>query len=130
MMAAAWERWPKGASPPADHVGDELLRALLEQADAKRAEAVLGRLLDESDQGQDPHWLGEVAVQAAHAKAPDLALRVWKRKAALDLTDQAGLAELCAAGLGAQLRELYAGLARRAPGNRAVAEALKTLEGR
>jgi len=130
LMAAAYDRWPKDAWPPAGNVGDGLMRLMLAQGDVKGAEKIVAGLLDDPARGGDPGWLGEVAVAAARAKAVDLAVRLWQRKMALDLTDQKGLDELAAAGLGEQLRELYSALTKRAPGNQAVAAALQKLERR
>jgi len=81
----------------------------------------------EPDYGDNPRWLGEFAVLAARNGAPELAMRLWRAKANLDLTDQAGLDDLAASGLVDRLRDYYAALAKQAPENTFVAVALKKL---
>ncbi|HUT61547.1 MAG TPA: hypothetical protein VNA25_27215 [Phycisphaerae bacterium] len=127
MMTSAYGRWPRDAYPPARRAGDDVLRVLLEQADSKAAEAVADGLLKDPQCGLDPRWLGGTAVEAAGHGALDLAMRLWERKAALDLTDQEGLEALAAAGLRARLAEFYGGLSQKAPNNKAVEAALAKL---
>lgn len=128
MMTSAYARWPKDAYPPARNVGDDVLRVLLEQGNSKAAEAVTDGLLNDSQCGLNPQWLGDIAVQAASHGATDLAMRLWKRKAALDLTDQEDLEALAAAGLRDQLRTFYGSLSQNAPDNKAVGAALAKLK--
>ena len=54
-------------------------------------------------------------------------MRLWQQRAGLDLTDCRGLSELASHGLRERLAAYYAGLAQRAPGNYAIAAALKEL---
>jgi hypothetical protein len=128
MMTSAYARWPKDASPPARNVGDNVLRVLLEQGNSKAAEAVTDGLLNDSQCGLNPQWLGDIAVKAASHGATDLAMRLWKRKAGLDLMNQEGLEALPAAGLRNQLREFYSDLSEEAPNNKAIATALTRLK--
>jgi len=128
MMTSAYSHWPKHGYPPVRKVGDYLLRVLLEQADLKAAEAIADGLLEEPLCGSNPRWLGDIAVKAAGHGAADLAMRLWERKAALDLVDQEGLEVLAAAGLRAKLHQFYSDLAKKAPDNKSIEAALAKLK--
>ena len=128
MMAEAYARWPKHTWPSRQQVGEQLLRASLAQGDMKTAENTLAGLKDDPLCGQHTEWLGAMAVTAARHNAADLAMRLWRRRAKLDLADQRGLDELAAKGLTARLRTFYSGLAKRASGNRAIVAALSRLK--
>lgn len=127
MMTSAYARWPKDADPPA-RVGENILYALLEQSEFKAADAVVDALLKNPLWGLNPMRLGENAVKAARLGAADLAMRLWERKAALDLLDQEGLEVLATAGLRDQLSRFYSNLSKKAPGNKAVEAALGKLK--
>jgi hypothetical protein len=128
MMTSAYSRWSKNGYPPARNVGDYVLRVLLEQGDLKAAEAIADGLLEEPLCGSNPQWLGDVAVKAAGHGAADLAMRLWERKAALDLVDQEGLEALAAAGLRAKLHQFYSDLSKKAQDNKAIEAALAKLK--
>jgi hypothetical protein len=125
MMAEAYNRWPNGAYPDKRTVGPRLLQAYIAEGDAASAEKLLETLFDEEPfLAEDPKWLGEFAVTAAKGRALDLAMRLWRAKANLDLTDQGGLEELAANGAASRLRDFYSALAKQDPGNAWVAVAL------
>jgi len=125
MMAEAYERSPRTEWPGDPRGTEEMLQVYLAQNDLPGAEKMLDRLLGEISYGNNPRWLGEFALIAAGNRAPDMAMRLWRVKANLDLTEQAGLETLAANGLADRLRDFYAGLARQAPDNAFVAAALK-----
>ncbi len=128
MMAEAYDRWPNEAYPEKRTVGPRLLQAYLAEGEAADAEKLLETLLrEEPFLGEDPEWLAGFAVAAAKGRALDLAMRLWRAKANLDLTDQRGLEELAANGAASRLREFYSALAKQAPGNAFVAIALNKL---
>lgn len=127
MMAEAYARSPR-TEWPGDPLGaEQLLGVQLAQRDRAAADALLDRLMLEPGCGDHPRWLGELAVVAARNRAPEMAMRLWRAKANLDLTDQAGLDKLAASGLADRLRDYYAALARKAPENIFVAAALEKL---
>jgi tetratricopeptide (TPR) repeat protein len=128
MMADAYEHWPVDGYPGAQYVGETVLGAYLDQGDWMSAEKMLERLKMTPGFSGLEGTLGRIALAAARANARDDAMRLWLRKAALDLTNQDDLDALAIAGLADRLRDYYAGLAKRAPGNGAIAAALKTLE--
>jgi hypothetical protein len=125
MMVPAWDRWGTNDYPDAYNVGPEVLGYLLAARDGKRAEQVLDRVLKDPVNGQDTRWLGEFAVRAADAGFREMAMRLWRARSALDLSDQRDLEKLASKGMAKDLRDFYAGLAKRAPGNEAIASALK-----
>jgi hypothetical protein len=125
MMAEAYNRWPNEAYPDKRTIGPRLLQAYIAEGDAASAEKLLETLFDEEPfLAEDPKWLGEFAVTAAKGRALDLAMRLWRAKANLDLTDQGGLEELAANGAASRLRDFYSALAKQDPGNAWVAVAL------
>ena len=128
MMMSAYSRWPKNGYPPAPYVGDGVLRVLLKQGDLKPAEVIANGLLEEPSCGSNPQWLGDVAVKAAGHGAADLAMRLWERKASLDLVDQKGLEALAAAGLRERLIQFYSDLSKKAPDNKSIEAALVNLK--
>ena len=127
MMAEAYDRSFRVEWPGDQRGAEELLRVYVAQTDLASAEKMLERVLSEPGCGENPRWLGEFAVTAAKGRAPALAMRLWRAKAGLDLTDQAGLEELVANGLAERLRSFYSALAEQAPDNAFVAAALKKL---
>ncbi|MBU4429148.1 MAG: hypothetical protein KKE37_07325 [Verrucomicrobia bacterium] len=128
MVVEAYDQWPLNSYPNEIHVGKTVLGAYVGQSDWKNAEKILERLQNKPGFSGLEDSLGGIAVAAAKAGAPDDAMRLWRRKANLDLTKQDGLEALAAAGLAERLRDYYAGLAKRAPDNAAIAAALKKLE--
>jgi len=128
MMADAHDHWPVNGYPNACYVSKTLLKAYVGQGDWKKAEKVLAKLQNKPGFSRLERSLGRIALTAANAAALDDAMRLWRRKAALDLTDQDDLEALAAAGLADRLRDFYVGLAKQAPGNGAIAAALKKLE--
>ncbi|GEM_PF-1938777 len=127
MMADAYDHWPVNGYPWARDVGKTVLDAHVSQGDWKNAEKVLDGLQNKHGFSGLEGSLGRIALVAAKAAALDDAMRLWRRKAALDLTNQDDLEALAAAGLADRLRDYYAGLAKQAPGNGAIAAALKKL---
>jgi hypothetical protein len=128
MMADAYDRWPNRAYPDKRTVGPRLLQAYLAEGEAADAEKLLETLLrEEPSFGEDPQWLAGFAVAAAKGRALDLAMRLWRAKANLDLTDQRGLEELAANGAASRLRDFYSALAKQDPGNAFVAMARNKL---
>ena len=128
MMADAYDHWPVHGYPLARNVGEEVLDAYVGQGDWRNAEKVLDSLQKKPAFSGLEGSLGRIALAAAKVKAQDDAMRLWRRKAALDLTNQDDLEALAAAGLADQLRDYYAGLAKQAPSNATIAAALKKLE--
>jgi hypothetical protein len=134
MMDSAYSRWPADGYPPSGYVATEVLQALLDQNEPKAAEAVVDRLLVDPaygvynpSYGWNTEWLGEFAVKAARRVAADLAMRLWERKAALDLGDLDFLVVLASDGLHDRLIKFYGDLSRKAPDNKAIKEALAKL---
>ncbi|MBN1909036.1 MAG: hypothetical protein JW818_04795 [Pirellulales bacterium] len=128
MMKVAHARWPKDAFPRADEVANELFRILMQQGDRKAGETLVETLLEQSQYSLNPNWLGNAAVVVAQHGATDLAMRLWKRKTALDLIGQEDLESLASAGLTARLRRHYTALAKKDPENWAIKTALETLK--
>ena len=126
-MAAAWARWTNNDSPSRRQAGPELMRLYVDQGNWEKAEKVLLSLRDVAGFSDERDWLARLAILAAQADSKDDAMRLWQQRAALDLTDCRGLRELASHGLRERLAAYYAGLAQRAPGNRAIAAALKQL---
>jgi len=127
MMTAAYARWDENAYPDDDDVGEDLMEIHLERSDWRSAERVFDRLQDHKYFQDSLKWLGRLAVSAAKTGAADDAMRLWKRHARLDLTNHNGLAEMASAGLAHTLRTYYSELSKKAPGNPAIAAALKEL---
>jgi len=128
MMLEVYEQWPKDAYPFDYQVGERLLSLLLARGDGTRAGKIVDHLAKLGPDWNSARWFNRMAVEAAKGGAPDLAMELWRRKLALDLSDQADLGVLVSAGLADRLREFYAALARRAPANQAIAAALQKLK--
>jgi len=130
-MTAAWARWTNNDSPSRHQAGPELMCLYVDQGNWKEAEKVLLSLRDVAGFGgsDERDWLARLAIAAARADSKGDAMRLWRRRAGQDLTDQRGLSELASHGLRERLAAYYAGLARRAPGNCAIAAAQKELAG-
>jgi hypothetical protein len=135
MMQSAYSRWPDKVYPPAGYIGEQVLQALLKQNEAKAAEAVVDKLLADPAYGvNDPSygwstkWLGDFALEAARNGAADLAMRLWERKAALDLGDLEGLEVMAAKGLRDRLEKFYRDLSKKAPDNKTIEAALAKLK--
>jgi len=127
MMAEAYARSPRTEWPGDPRGAAQLFRAQLGQGDLAAAEKLLDRLMSEPGYGDNPYWLDEFSLVAARNRAPELAMRLWRAKANMDLTDQVGLDDLAASGLGDRLRDYYTALAKRAPKNAFVTVALRQL---
>jgi len=128
MMADAHGHWPVNGYPGVWEVGETLLGAYLVEGDWKKAEKVLATLENTPGFSKLERSLGQIALAAAKAAALDDAMRLWRRKAALDLTELDDLEALAAAGLAERLHDFYTGLAKQAPDNGAIAAALKKLD--
>ena len=73
--------------------------------------------------------MARTATAGTRAGDADDAMRLWARRVNYRLTDTWDLDEMAKpAGMKERLVAFYAGLAKRRPGNAAVAEALKKLQ--
>jgi hypothetical protein len=75
-----------------------------------------------------PEALGEIAMAAAKAQAPDEGMRFWRAKANLDRGDFRYLSELARLGLKERLRSFYQQLAKDDPESWAPKAALQSLQ--
>jgi tetratricopeptide (TPR) repeat protein len=128
LLEDAWARGKK--THPIDDAANMLFYIRLNHGDWQAAEKHLRQYLTARpylSDGEVAFSLGRLAVAAATKGDKEAALRFWKERSNRGLGNLDFLRELAAAGMKDILRDYYNDLAKRSPGNTAVAEALSQL---
>jgi len=126
LLEDAFRRWH--APPVLAEPARPLLEAYREVGDWKSAESVLERVRTNLHLDEFQSWFANLAALAAENGARDDGLRLWRKRANLDLNDLDKMDRLIAAGMKEPLQAFYTELAGRDPNNQAVLAALRTLE--
>jgi len=105
----------------------DLYRAYIQTNNWKAAEEMWPSYYGGTGMRASPEALGEIAVAAARAQAPDEAMRFWRAKANLDRGDFNYLSDLVKLGLKERLRGFYQRLAKDDPESWAPQAALQLL---
>ena len=106
----------------------DLYRAYIQTNNWKAAEEMWPSYYGGPGMRASPEALGEIAVAAARAQAPDEAIRFWRAKANLDRVDFRYLSNLAELGLKERLRSFYQQLAKDDPESWAPKAALQLLK--
>jgi tetratricopeptide (TPR) repeat protein len=128
LLEDAWARGNKNY--PFDGAVRMLYEIRLRQGDWQAAEKHFRQyhsVRDYLNEVEVADALGRLAVAAATKGDKAAALRLWKERSNRDLANLQFLGDMIAAGMKDALKEYYGGLDKRAPGNTAVAEALRLL---
>ena len=105
-----------------------LLAAYLETGDLKSAEKTLRSVRIQLHISELKSWLADLAIAAAKEGDEDNALRLWRKRANVDMNDLDQIDDLLAAGMRQRLLAYYAEVKSRDPNNRAVEAALARLK--
>jgi len=126
LLEDAFRRWPHPATrfQPAR----PLLAAYLETGDLKPAEKTLRSVRVQLHISELKSWLADLAIAAAKEGDEDNALRLWRKRANVDMNDLGQIDELVAVGMRQRLQAYYAEAKNRDPDNRAVEAALAKLK--
>jgi len=126
LLEDAFRRWPHPATrfQPAR----PLLAAYLETGDLKSAEETLRSVRIQLHISELKSWLADLAITAAEDGDEDNALRLWRKRANVDMNDLDQIDDLVAAGMRQRLQAYYADVQNRDPNNRAVEAALAKLK--
>ncbi len=126
LLEDAFRRWPHPAMrfQPAR----PLLAAYLETGDLKSAEKTLRSVRIQLHISELKSWLADLAIAAAKEGDEDNALRLWRKRANVDMNDLDQIDDLLAAGMRQRLLAYYAEVKSRDPNNRAVEAALARLK--
>jgi tetratricopeptide (TPR) repeat protein len=106
----------------------DLYRAYINTNNWKAAEEMWPSFHGKTGMPASPEALGEIAVAAARAQAPDEAMRFWRAKTNLDLGNFNYLSNLAQLGLKERLRNFYLQLAKDDPESWAPMAALQLLQ--
>ncbi len=125
LLKDAFRRWPHPATrfQPAR----PLLAACLETGDLELAEETLGSVRVQLHISELKSWLADLAIAAAKEGDQDNALRLWRKRANVDMNDLERIDDLVAVGMRQRLQAYYADVKNRDPNNRAVETALARL---
>ncbi len=125
LLQDAFQRWPHPATrfQPAR----PLLAACLETGDLESAEQTLRSVRTQLHISELKSWLADLAIAAAEKGDKDNALRLWRKRANVDMNDLGQLDDLVATGMRQRLQAYYADVKNRDPNNRAVEAALARL---
>jgi len=126
LLEDAFRRWPHPATrfQPAR----PLLAAHLETGDLKSAEKTLRSVRVQLHISELKSWLANLAIAAAKQGDKGNALRLWRKRANVDMNDLDQIDDLVAAGMRQRLQAYYAEVKNRDPNNRAVEAALAKLK--
>ena len=126
LLQDAFRRWPHPATrfQPAR----PLLAACLETGNLELAEETLGSVRVQLHISELKSWLADLAVAAAKEGDQDNALRLWRKRANIDMNDLGQIDDLVAVGMRQRLQAYFADVKKRDPNNRAVEAALEELK--